>query len=255
MVAGGGGPPGGTWASKRIGILMSKCKSPGSTLPRRRKQSFLSLSPLPPLIIPEASRTQRSPAVNTGTLATPDPEGTTDLVPLLLPPLADEAAEVPDHSPNQIRALTDVGEQLEPIRGEASWRVMSQMSPAPARGLEGKMPNEEANGHPPPPFGNQSHTVQKPVSASTRRGGLLWGRVCALICGLVWASSPLIGTPVWGQHYSSGPGERNIHLPSLGSELHAAPPVLKIFFSFHHSHHLSSLEILAGRPACKRVGN
>lgn len=50
---------------------------------------FLTWPPLSPPITPEAARTQHSPAVNAGMPATPDPEGSTNLV----PPLPDEGAE------------------------------------------------------------------------------------------------------------------------------------------------------------------
>ena len=75
------GQPGRMRASKRTGIPMPSCESPGvSHLVTPEEAEILTLSPMPPLITPEAARAQRSPAVNTVTLATPDPEGSTDLV-------------------------------------------------------------------------------------------------------------------------------------------------------------------------------
>ena len=129
-------------------------------------------SPSPPPT-PEAASTQRSPAVNAGTPAIPEPEDRgADLDP---PPhdtpLPDEAVEHSNHqSPKQIQAPTEAGGQLESLRGETSRRAMGQTSPAPARARGGKMPVGEAHGHP-PDFANPQtpgFIVWEPGSADSK---------------------------------------------------------------------------------------
>ena len=94
--------------------------------------------------------TQRLLAVNAGTLAISDPEGSTDLV-LLPPPWPpDEAAEPPTHQPPKlIQAPTDVGGPSESLPIKAPWRAMGQMSPKSGRALEGKSRTRKAYGWPP----------------------------------------------------------------------------------------------------------
>jgi len=100
----------------------------------------------------KAASTQRSPGVNSGTPGIPEPEDRgADWDPLLhdtLPP--DEAAEPLTHRPpEQIRAPTKAGGQLESLRGKTLWRAMGQTSPVLVRAPEGKMPVGEAHGRPP----------------------------------------------------------------------------------------------------------
>ena len=111
---------------------------------------FLTSSSSSPHIIPEAASTQRSPAVNTGTPAIPDPEGSTDLVPPPPPRPPDKAAEPnADRPPKYIRAPTGAGGQSESLWSAESHRAMDQMSPSSARASEGKTPLREAHGRPP----------------------------------------------------------------------------------------------------------
>ena len=96
-------------------------REPGvSYLATQENTESLTLSS-PPLIIPEAAMMQRSPVVNAGTPGIPEPEDHgADLEPPPhdLPP-PDGAAEYPNHhSSEQIRAPTEVGGPLEPLRGK-----------------------------------------------------------------------------------------------------------------------------------------
>jgi len=100
----------------------------------------------------KAASTQRSPAVNSGTPGIPEPEDRgADWDPLLHDTLLpDEAAEPLTHCPpEQIRAPTKAGGQLESLRGKTLQRTMGQMSPVPACAPEGKMPVGEAHSCPP----------------------------------------------------------------------------------------------------------
>ena len=103
--------------------------------------------------------TQRLLAVNAGTLAISDPEGSTDLV-LLPPPWPpDEAAEPPTHQPPKlIQAPTDV-------IGEANNRPPD-------------FPDPQMQG-------TTAWELEPPVSACIRRGSPFLTRVPmhALICG------------------------------------------------------------------------
>jgi len=140
----------------------------------------------------EAASTQRSPVVNTWTSATPELDSDdewedfrTELEameepvrgadwdpPLHDTPPPDEAAEPPTfHPPEQIRAPTEAGGQLESLPGEQTRRDMGQMRPASARVPEGKTPIGEAHGGRPPDSPDlhpQGSTVWEPESIHSK---------------------------------------------------------------------------------------
>jgi len=200
--------------------------------------SFLAtnLSPPPPITL-EVARVQRSAAINARTPAIPEPEDGADLEPLpppydMLPP--NEAAESStQQSPEQIRAPTEVGGSLKPLRGKASRCTVGQMCLTSTHAFEGNIPIGRAHRRPPDLrdlqtqgsiiLEGQSPSNPWPRSAHTRRGGLFLTRVpvCAPIRGTARASSS------------------SIRMPIVGSELHAAQSAPQNSSSSFHLLHLT----------------
>jgi len=198
-------------------------------------------SPMSPTTL-EAASMQRSLAVDTEMPAIPVPDHGADLEPQPhdAPPLPNEAAEHPIHQPpEQIRAPTEVGGPLESLPGEASQRAMGQMVLTSAHTLEGKTPIGEAHGRPPdtPNLQWQGSTAWEPMFAIPKacvRVHEVWRPVLdegACMRPDPWPSPGIviinpdtcIGSALQLE------GEQNIHIPSVGSKLHAAPPTPQHF--------------------------
>ena len=200
-----------------------------------------SSSPPPPTTL-EAASTQRSLAVDTETPAIPVPEHGADLKrqPHDTPPPPNEAAEHPIYQPpEQIRAPTEVEGPLESLPGEESQRAMGHRGLTLARTHEGETPIREAHGRPPdfvnpqmqgstawepastvPKAQVHMHQVRGPVpdeGAHTRPDP--WPSAGVIIVD----PDTCIGSA------SQLEGEQNIHSPSVGGELHAAPPAPQNF--------------------------
>ena len=206
-------------------------QEPGiSHLAVQEKAGSLTLpSPQPPTI-PKAASTQRSPAANPGTPDIPVPDRGADLE---LPP-PNEAAEPPIHQlPEQIQAPTEVGGPLESLPGEESQHTMGQRGLTSARTHEGKMPIREVHSRPPD------------IPDPQRQGSITWEPASIIPKAHVHidkAQRPILDE---GAHTRPDPwpslgivitnldtylgsasqleGEQNIHIPCVGSELHAAP--------------------------------
>ena len=181
----------------------------------------------------EATRTQHSPDINTGTLAIPDLEGSIDLVLLSPPQLPDKAAEPPDHLLKQTQAPINFGGLSELLLGERLWHAMGQTNLALPCTSKGKSPVIEAHSQPPdfsdlqmqgsttwelesidPKAHVHMYQVQRPVfdkGAST--------------CPDPWPSLGIITINLAGCLGSASQleGEQNFHILCMGSELHAAP--------------------------------
>jgi len=138
-----------------------------SHLAMQEKAGSLTLLSLPPPTTPEAASMQHSPAVNTGTLAIPEPDHGADLEPQPHDtPWPNEAAEPHFYQPlEQIHAPTVAGGLLESLPGKSSQCMMGQTGPISAHALEGKMPIGEVHGHPPdlPNLQRQGSIVWEPA--------------------------------------------------------------------------------------------
>ena len=243
---------GGKWSHVRSkGDLRVELQKPGATHhAKQEKARSLALLLSPPPTTFEAAKMQRSPAI-------PGPEDGADLEPPShdTPPQV-EAAEHPDcQSRKQIRAPTDVGEPLESLRGEASWRAMGQMSPTSAHASEGKTPIREVHGRPPdlPNLQTQGRAVLAPgsvepmvdVRATQARmpvpdeGGRVrlgpWPNLEVFIINL----DSCLGSA------SLLEGEQNIFLPRVGSKQYASPCISQIFLFPTLSSDVSPLDTLA----------
>ena len=156
------------------------------------------------------------------------------------PPLPNEATKPPIcQQPEQTQAPTGVGGSLESLPGKAPQRATGQMGLTSARTYEGQMPIREAHGHPPdlPNPQRQSsidwepafvvlkarvrvHKVRRPVpdkGAHTHPD--LWPSPGIIIVN----PDTCIGSALQLK------GEQNIHIPSVGSKLQAAPPTPQHF--------------------------
>ena len=195
----------------------------------------LSPPPPPPPTTSEAASMQRSPAVNAGTLAIPEPNHSANLEPQPhnTPPPDEGMKTSTDHPPQQIRVPTDAGGLLESLRGEQTRCTMGQMGPTPAHALEGKPLIGEAHSRPPdlPDPQTQGSIVWEPESINSktrvhttqvRRPILDEG---ARVHPDPWPSLGVvtINLDVCSWSASQLEGEQNIHIPCVGSELHAAP--------------------------------
>ena len=154
-------------------------------------------------------------------------------------PLPNKAAEPPIYQPpEQIQAPTRVGGLLELLPGKELQHVMGQRGLTLAQALEGKMPISEAYSHPPdlPDLQMQGSTTWEPV--------FIIPKACVHVHKV---QRPV---PDEGAHMHPDPwpnlgiiiinldtcirsasqlkGEQNINLPSVGSELHAAPSAPQI---------------------------
>jgi len=176
------------------------------------------------------------PAINSGMAGIPKLEhhgADLDPPPYDLP-LPDEAAEPPTlHPPEQILPPTKAGGKLESLWGETLQRAIGQTSPAPARAPEGKTPTGEAHGHPHdlPDLQTQGFTVWEPESDDPRaRVRTHQARMPVLDEGARPRSDPWpslgivnVDSDTCIGSTSQLKGGQNIHIPSVGSELHAAP--------------------------------
>jgi len=211
-------------------------QEPGvSCLATQENARSLTLPSPPPPTTLETASTQCSPAANTGTPDIPVPDHGTDLeLPPHDTPLPNKAAEPPIHQPpEQTQAPTGVGGLLESLLGEASQRAKGQRSLTLAHTLEGNMPIGEAHGRP-PDFANpqtQGSTAWEPAFVVPK------ARVCAHQArNPVFDEGACMRPDPWPNlgivtinpdtcigSASQLEGEQNINLPSVGSELHAAP--------------------------------
>ena len=211
-------------------------QEPGvSHLATQEKAGSLTLSSLPPLTTLEAASTQCSPAVNTGTPAIPEPDRGANLEPQPHDtPQPNEAAEPHFQQPlEQIHAPTVAGGPLESLPGEESQRVMGQTGQTSAHALEGKTPIGEAHGRPPdlPDPQRQGSIVWEPavvVSKAHVRAHQAQRPVPdegACVHPDPWPSPDVVITKLDACLGSAIQleGEQNIHVRSVGSELHAAP--------------------------------
>jgi len=169
------------------------------------------------------------------------PDHGMDLVPqlhnTLLPP--NEAAEPSIHQlPEQIQAPTRVGGLLELLPGEESQHAMGQRGLTSAQALEGKMPIREAYGHPPdlPDLQTQGSTAWEPVfiipkaHVHVHKVQRPVPDEGAHMCPNLWLNLGVIivNPDTCIRSASQLKGEQNINLPSVGSELHAAPSAPQI---------------------------
>jgi hypothetical protein len=194
----------------------------------------------------EAAGTQRSPVVNAGTPATPEPDHGADLdpPPYDMPPPVEAAGTPNHHPPEQIRGLTNEGEPLESLQGEQTRRATGQMGLTLAHAPEGKTPIGEAHGRPPdlPDPLTQGSTVWEPESDHPKaRVHVHQARRPVLDEGAhtrpdPWPSPSVVNIDpdTCIRSASQLEGEQNFHKPCVGSELHAAPstPQLSQHFSF-----------------------
>ena len=154
-----------------------------------------------------------------------------------------EAAEHPIHQPpEQSQAPTGPGGPLGSLPSDASQRAMGQMGRTSALALEGKTPTGEAHGRPP--------GLPDPQARSTiaSEQGVIGPKACvnahqarrpivdknARSCPDPWPSLGIItiDPDIYFGSASQHEGEQNIHLPGVGSELHAAPSAPQLFSSF-----------------------
>ena len=223
-------------------------QEPGvSYLATQENTKPLTLSSLPPPITLEAARTQCLPAVNTGTLATPEPEDHSadlELQPYDMP--TNKAIEPCDHLPKQIQAPTDEGEMSESFWGEQTWHVMSQTGLTSMHTLEGMMLIGEAHGCPPeiPDLLMQGSTIWEPefnipkacvCMHQAQKPVLDKG---AHMCPDLWPSLTVIIVNLDAYFRSAAllEGEQNISLPCAGSKQYTAQPTPHIssFSSLPH---------------------
>jgi hypothetical protein len=153
---------------------------------------FLTSSSPPPSLTPDAIRTQRSPAVNTGTPAIPLAEGCADWAPPLLDPPDKDLLE-------QIQAPAVEEELSEFLPGEARHHNMRHGTSASCRRVDLRMrePSEWCTGtHPIFPIQNRK---------APSCGGLSPKRslVCVTIHGPTWASLSPAQMPVQKHQYCS----------------------------------------------------
>jgi len=178
---------------------------------------------------------QCSPAVNTGTLAIPEPDCGTDLEPQPHDTLQpNEATEPHFHQPlKQIHAPTIAGGLLESLPGESSQHMIGQTGLTSVRALEGKMPIGEVHGCPPdlPDLQRQGSIVWEPAVVILKahvHAHQAWRPVPnkgACVHPDPWPSPDIVITKLDACLGSAlqPEGEQNIHIPCVGSKLHAAP--------------------------------
>jgi len=194
-----------------------------------------SSSPSPPTTSKAASM-QRSLAANTGTPDIPVPDHGADLEPQLhnTLPLPNEATEPPIHQPPmQIQAPTEVGGPLESLLGKVSHCVMGQIGQTSVWALEGKTPTGEVHGCPPDlpdPQTRSSIALEQGVVDPKAHVHVhqVWRPVIdksACTCPDLWPSLGIvtIDLDIYFRSALQLEGEQNIHLPCVGSKLHAAP--------------------------------
>ena len=156
------------------------------------------------------------------------------------PPLPNKATKSPIcQQPEQTQAPTGVGRSLESLLGEAPQRATGQMGLMSARTYEGQMPIGEAHSRPP--------DLPDPQT----QGSTAWEPAFIILKAHVHVHKVQGPVPDKGAHMRPNPwpnlgvviidpdtcigsasqleGEQNINLPSVGSELHAAPPTPQIF--------------------------
>ena len=210
-----------------------KLQEPGvSYLATQEDAESLTLSSSPPITL-ETARMQCSPAINTGTPAIPEPEDCG--MDLELQPhdtLTNKAVEPHDHLPEQIRASIKPGETSESFRGKQTQCAISQTGLISTRALEGMTLIREVHGRPPnlPDPLMQGSTVWEPEFDipkarvhvhQTQRPVLNEG---VHMCPDLWPSLTvvIVDLDTYFRSASQLKGEQNIHIPCVGSELHAA---------------------------------
>jgi len=211
-------------------------QEPGVSHLATPEKAYLLTSSPPLPTTPEAASTQRSLAIDTEMPAIPVPDHGADLEPQPhdAPPPPNEAVQHPIHQPpEQIQALTGVEGLSESLPGKKSQRAMGQRGLTSAQALEGKTPIGEAHARPPdlpnpqrhgsivwepasvvPKARVRAHQVRRPIfdeGARTRPDP--WPNLGVVIVD----PDTCIGSALQLE------GEQNIHVPCVGSELHAAP--------------------------------
>ena len=191
----------------------------------------------------DTARTQRSLAVDTGTLAIPIlDQGAVLEPPPHNMPVPNKGAESPDHHPSeQSQAPTKVGGPLESLPGDALQRAMGQMVPTLAQALEGKTPIGEAHGRPPdlPNLQMQGSTTWEPAFVVPKAHVCVhqaWRPVPnegARTHPDLWPSPDIVivNPDTCIRSASLLKGEQNIFSPCAGSEQYASPCTPQISLS------------------------